>query len=123
MQGLDDAGVALLLVLAFSPLRQRRAEWVEAAERLWGERFTDAQMDAAIAELVARGHASVAPHDATRFSFDVDTDVVFSVLRLAHARDRLDPALPRLDAPRRTVPSPWERPERELGMASVPVLA
>lgn len=117
MQGLDDAGVALLLVLAFSPLRQHREEWVEAAERLWGDGFSEAQIDAAIAELVARGHATPPAEDSTRFSFRADTEVVFSVLRLVHAQDRLDPALRRLDAPRRSVPSAWERPERELGLA------
>ncbi len=117
MQGLDDAGVALLLSLTFSPLRQHRQEWVESAERLWGDGFSEAQIDAAIAELVARGHATPPGEDSTRFSFRVDTEIVFGILRLVHARDRLDPALRRLDAPRRSVPSAWERPERELGLA------
>lgn len=117
LQGLNDAGVALLLVLAFAPLRQRRQEWVEAAERLWGEPFPRDEVDAAIETLVERGHAVPPDEDTTRFAFRVETDVVFSVLRAVHALDRLDPALRRLDAPRRTVPSAWERPERELGLA------
>lgn len=115
MQGSNDAAIALLLALAFSPLRQRRGTWVEAAQRLWGSGFSETELDAAIADLVARGHAVPPADEGGRFAFQVHPRTHYDVLRLVHARDRLDSALGRLDA--RAVPNPWERPERELGIA------
>ena len=42
---------------------------------------------------------------------------MLALLRDVHAQGRLDAALQRLEGPTRAVPSPWDRPHRELGIA------
>lgn len=116
LAGLDDMAIALLLALNFASYQRRCTVWVEDAQRLWGTSFEPEAARAAMATLQAAGFVQLVD-DGASVRFSLEPDVCFAVLRDVHAQGRLDAALARLEGPSRSMPSPWDRPHRELGTA------